>query len=768
MKILQILAACVITNPIAFAKEFHWAFSKSEKPPVPEVADRSWPERPLDHFILTKLESAGLKPASKADRRSLIRRAYFDLIGLPPTPAQVESFVANSDPDAFENVVDELLSSPHYGERWGRHWLDIARYGDSNGGDENHPYPNAFRYRNYVIDAFNRDLPYDIFLREQLAGDLLPEPNFTATGFLAIGTKILAEKDPVKKRADIVDEQIDTFGRAIMAMTLGCARCHDHKFDPIPDEDYYALAGIFHSTAIGDTALLTADLKASNADTDAKVAALDKQIAAAEKELSDEGAIAWQAEEFSEGNVVVVNDGYGAGIGIISDPGSQDNFVEYQFKITRAATYFIRLRYAAANARPGRFLIDGDKHIIEPVLTKVTGGWNPEHQKWSQEGKVELAAGEHTLRIESKPNMSHIDRVQLLPGGAEIESLAKLEAERAKLVAERRKPEMVMAVRDGEIADTKLNIRGNPNDHGDQIPRGFLTKIGTEPGTIRKDRSGRLELANWLTQKDHPLTARVMVNRLWRWHFGRGIVTTMDNFGTKGASPSHPRLLDHLAQTFVENNWSIKAIHREIMRSSPYQMAAGIENQAAEKIDPDNQLYWRRDIRRLEAEEFRDAILAVSGSLDRTPHRSKPPPVKGQDPSPEDLANNAKTYEAFPHRSVYLPVIRSHVYDLFALLDFPDASNPVGDRATTIAPTQALAMLNNPFIIDQAAQLAGSARGKPIDELYLTLFARHASADEVEWAHEFLKKYTVRKDATAAWSALCQTLLISNEFLYLR
>ena len=744
----------------------HWAYASPATPAIPKVANKTWPQVSLDHFVLAKLDAVGLKPAPRAERHQLLRRAYFDLIGLPPTPDQVQDFLADETPDAFAKVIDALLASPHYGERWARHWLDVARYGDSNGGDENHAYPLAYRYRNYVIDAFNRDLPYDQFLREQLAGDLLPEPQLAATGFLAIGTKVLAEKDPVKKRADIVDEQIDTLGRAIMAMTLGCSRCHDHKFDPIPTSDYYALAGIFHSTKIEDRPLETPEIKAANAARDARIAALDKKIAAAQNLLSDEGALEWEAEKFVKGNVGADFEQYGKGIGIISDFGAKDNFAEYTFTITAPGTYFIRLRYAAKNARPGRLIIDG-KHVIDPVLTKVTGGWQPEHQRWSQEGEAGLGAGEHTMRIESKPNMSHIDRVQLLPAGPEIETLAKLETERRELSAQKKIPDKVMAVGEGGIADANLNVRGNPHDLGDPVPRGFLTQIGIRSESVPKGASGRLQLAEWLTQRGHPLTARVMVNRLWRWHFGKGIVASTDNFGKTGDPPTHPQLLDHLALTFIESGWSIKALHRQIMLSSTYQMSADIENPDADQIDPDNTLYWRRDLRRLEAEAFRDAVIAVSGSLDPKPHEGAPPHVKTQDPSPAALANNRDTYESFHHRSIYMPVVRSHLYDLFALLDFPNASTPVGDRSTTTVPTQALAMLNNPFIIGQAEKLAEACRGTTLDQLYLKLFARPARPEETTWAETFLEQYARRKDEKAAWTALCQTLLISNEFIHI-
>ena len=763
----KLIALCCLTSTGLMANDRpktnqHWAFIAPNKPNIPTIENRAWPQRQIDFFILAKLEDAGLKPAKPAGKRALIRRAYFDLIGLPPTGKEVETYVADKSLDAFTKIVDRLLASSHYGERWGRHWLDVARYGDSNGGDENHAYPLAWRYRNYVIGAFNRDLPYDKFLHEQIAGDLMPSAQLPATGFLAIGTKILAEKDPVKKRADIVDEQIDTLGRSIMGLTLGCARCHDHKFDPIPHKDYYALAGIFHSTSIEDRPLMTKETKPSR---DTLIVELDRKIKLAKKNLTTKGALEWEAEKFSRGNVIIDKSSYGKEIGIISDPGNQDNFAEYDLDISREDTFYIRLRYAALRARPGKISVDG-KMIVENAISKTTGGWYPKNQKWFTEGKVTLSSGNHKLRIESKPLMSHIDRIQLLPESSNIQALDKLEMQRTNLVAKTEKAEKVMAVREGKIADSKINLRGNPHDLGERIPRGFLSKISANERKLPDKRSGRLELANWLTDDKHPLTSRVMVNRIWRWHFGKAIVTSTDNFGIRGEYPTHPELLDYLAVTFVEKGWSIKELHREIMLSSTYQMAAGITGDRAESGDPENHLYWKRNIRRLEAEAIRDAILTVSGSLNPMPHLGAPPKVKAQDPSPSDIAINRKVYEQFPHRSVYLPVVRSHVYDFLTLLDFPNASTPVGNRNTTTVPTQALLMLNNPFLIEQAKKLATTAQTGPLNNLYIKLFARPATPKETEWANDFLKRYGKRQGDSAAWTALCQTLLISNEFVH--
>ena len=363
--------------------------------------------------------------------------------------------------------------------------------------------------------------------------------------------------------------------------------------------------------------------------------------------------------------------------------------------------------------------------------------------------------------------MSHIDRVQLVPVTAATEKLATLEKDKLRLIAQAPKPIKVMAVKDGKVTDTRLNKRGNPNDLGEVIPRGFLSSIGPVADKLETENSGRTALVDWLTDKKHPLTSRVMVNRLWRWHFGRGIVTTPDNFGLRGTKPTHPQLLNWLAWKFIHNDWSIKSMHREIMLSATYQMAAGIKNETAKKTDPSNQLYWRREVVRLEAEAVRDSILKVAGSLNPESPLGPPPAVTAQNPSTEAIAKNRKIYESFPHRTVYLPVVRSHVYDFLTLLDFPNAATPVGNRGTTTVPTQALLMLNNPFVLRQAEKLAVATRNQSLDDLYLKLFARSATSNEKEWVAYFLKRVAIDKNEAAAWAALCQTLLISNEFLHI-
>ena len=760
----------------------HWSFVSPKVYSVPAVKTEEWVNNEIDNFILADLEGSDIAPAKKAEPAQLIRRIYYDLIGLPPSPKKVEEFLKDHSPEAFARIVNNLLDSPQYGERWGRHWLDVARYGDSNGGDENHAYPHAWRYRNYVIDAFNRDLPYNEFITEQLAGDLLESNStelsrrVTATGFLAIGTKILAEKDGVKKRADIIDEQIDAVSRSFMGISVSCARCHDHKFDPIPTADYYALAGIFHSTKIEDQSLNKPGDEQKEEKKKARLEAINNQLNDLEGKISEfidaESIVQWEAEKFIRGNVSVIAGNNENEATYISDPGSQENFAEYEVRIPNEGTYSVDFRYAAERSRPGSLIIDGDKDKVIPVLAEVTGGWSSEHQRWNHEAYVHLDSGDHVLRVESKPLMSHLDRIRLTRVRSldQVKSLRlktdNLKKERTGLETDDNNTYKVMAVRDGDVADRNINLRGDPHERGKLVPRGFLSKITPRKVLACADgSSGRLELAKWMTEPDHPLTARVIVNRIWYWHFGKGIVSTVDDFGMTGTEPSHPELLDYLANDFVRNGWSIKMLHRKILLSNTYQMGADGSNALAAKKDPKNLLYWHRDVRRLEAESFRDSILMVSGNLNMAPP-SLLLSVKSQDPSPSDLLKNRQSYENYPYRSVYLPVVRSHLYDLLTLLGFPNATTTVGQRSRTTVPTQALLMMNNPFLIRQAESLALRIGEGKVRELYLTLFSRIPSPEEMQWISHFFDEYTKISGKKKAWESVCHTLLISNEFLH--
>ena len=781
--IFQCIAFLLTIN--AFGEEDrykHWAFVSPKFYSVPKVKTEGWPKNEIDNFILAELEHSNITPAKKAEPAQLIRRVYYDLIGLPPSPERVEEFLKDHSSEAVARIVNDLLDSPQYGERWGRHWLDVARYGDSNGGDENHAYPHAWRYRNYVIDSFNRDLPYDEFINEQLAGDLLESKpdersrRVTATGFLAIGTKILAEKDSVKKRADIIDEQIDTVSRSFMGISVSCARCHDHKFDPIPTADYYALAGIFHSTKIEDQSLSKPEDEQREEKKKARLVVINNQLEDFEGKFSEfvdsESIVQWEAEKFIRGNVSVIQGNNDNEVTYISDPGSQDNFAEYEVKIPTDGTYSIDFRYAAESSRPGSLIIDGDKDNVIPVLAEMTGGWSSEYQQWNHETYFHLDTGAHVFRVESKPLMSHLDQIRLTRVHSLdlVKSLRlkidNLKKERIEIQSDKNNAYKVMAVLDGDVADTNINLRGDPHERGELVSRGFLSKISPRETLSCNDRSsGRFELAKWMTQPDHPLTARVIVNRIWYWHFGKGIVSTIDDFGTTGTKPSHPELLDYLANDFIRNGWSIKTLHRKIMLSNTYQMGTDNSNPLAKKKDPENSLYWHRDVRRLEAESFRDSVLMVSGNLNMDPP-SAPLVVKSQDPSPADLLKNRQSYENYQYRSVYLPVVRSHLYDLLTLLGFPNATTTVGQRSQTTVPTQALLMMNNPFLISQAQSLALRIGEGKVRELYLTLFARIPSPEEMQSINHFFEKHAKISGNKKAWESLCHTLLISNEFLH--
>jgi hypothetical protein len=840
--------------------------------------------------------------------------------------------------------------------------------------DENLAYGSAFRYRDFVIAAFNADKPYDQFVREQLAGDLLSpthhSPRATdpiiATGFLALGPKMLAEDDPVKMEMDIIDEQLDTIGRTFMGLTLGCARCHDHKYDPLTMADYYALAGIFKSTKtmdnfkvvarwherpIGSTEAIAeqerrqteiADKKSeiNRVTSDANDSLLreargrvgkylraatalrrehallkDLKSILADAATSDTpGVIVVEAENYARGNVKREFTGYGEAIGVIYNQGELPNVAEFDIETSAPGTFQIELRYAAAESRPVRLVVNG-KLAKSDAAAKSTGSWFPDTQAWSAEAIVSLAPGRNVIRIECDQPFPHFDKLALVPrksagvtnavprtaeqiasdaglnvaileqwakylertkndpasplrawheatslaappdanplfadlvGSVEASLAARYQqlcddADRAwqalrateagkdaKQLADASqeslrqilydpkgpfaipdKPERfyaanaaakvailrdelagleksftplpeAMAVRDGAAQDLRVHLRGNYLTLGDKVPRRFPRALADHRATpIAGTGSGRLELADWLARPDHPLTSRVMVNRVWHWHFGAGLVRTTDNFGRLGERPTHPGLLDWLARRFVEGGWSIKTLHRTIMLSATYQMSTQYNERAA-AIDPENRLLWRMNRRRLEAESIRDALLAVSGQLDTTMggtllDTANRAYVKGYPNSVYDKYD-------FNRRSVYLPVLRSMLYDVFQAFDFADPSTPNGERAATTVAPQALFMLNSKLMAEQSRHLAGSlladssvADPARIALLYERTLGRPPSDTETARALAFIERYASALDAEStsaadrrarAWRALCRSMLASSEFIY--
>ncbi len=671
-----------------------WAFQKPVREDVP-TGKTDWARRPLDHYIQASLEANGLAPRPDAEPNILLRRVHFDLVGLPPSPGALQNFLGKVEElgvdRALEQEVDRLLESPFFGERWGRHWLDVARYAESSGKETNVSFPHAWRYRDYVIDAFNADKPFDRFLTEQIAGDLLPADSpehraelMIATGFLAMGPKGLNEMNPEQFLADVIDEQIDTVSKAFMGMTVACARCHDHKFDPFLMEDYYALAGIFLSSKT------------------------------------------YFGTFVAPGNQV--------GGDLLHLPELEDQLIP-------------------------------NKPIPKAKLAKLTAELAALQQQ-SEAGMAMMekakADGEDLRKMMAKVNLADVLRSLWRKGAIEGQLKTVDEAGRALPLA--------MGVADEvEKRDAPLLERGDVNRPGRAIARGFpaVVELPDLP-EIGNAQSGRLELAAWLTHPDHPLTARVMANRVWRQLFGAGLVTTMENFGFNGERPSHPALLDHLALQFRENGWSVKSLIRELVLSRGYRQASTYDEAAFHK-DPDNRLLWRANPRRLEAEAIRDAMLVVSGNLD--PQRRKASLVAELGDRPISILGFNKQapsdLDGSHHRSVYLPVLRDRLPDVLDLFDFAEPSLVTGNRETTNVPLQALYLLNSPFVLEQAEGLArriadlepddGDARER-IRLAYRICFSRDPQAEEMQIASDFLASGDSR------WNRFCQSLISTAEF----
>jgi Protein of unknown function (DUF1553)/Protein of unknown function (DUF1549)/Planctomycete cytochrome C len=965
-----------------------WAYQPLRRPALPQMANSTETDKPLspiDGFINEKLLSKGLHQSPPASRRDLIRRATYDLTGLPPAEDEVEQFLADTSADAYASLIDRLLASPRYGEKWGRNWLDVARFADSNGLDENIAYANAYRYRDYVVDSFNCDKPYDRFVQEQIAGDLLPplaEKNaaradpldrFIATGFLAIGAKMLAEDDPMKMQMDIIDEQLSTLCQAFMGMTIGCARCHDHKFDPLPTADYYSLAGIFKSSKTMENHNVVARWYerplADESELD-RVKAIDEEIKAIKasvEELNDatkkrarediqksagrallatvqanefarrssqrltaglnqatepysvkNGYALIEAEGFHRGDMIRDTENYGKDIGVVISSGAAH--AEYDLDVEHAGRYTIEIRYAAAERRPIRIQLDG-KEIQRSAANEVTGSWQPESQVWFISGTAQLGSGRHTLRFESKRVIPHIDKVALVyqtneawPFGEEPLALSRSgldlgisypvlslwrdyiskgaddsttspffslwtrlssieandESQLAKLLAEletestlrtetpavlrdvllaqkpstrehvaaayqtaidtivstedrnpeieslreellkknsplsgpkkeierfyvageqsradelasqlteseKKRPQlpMAMGVTESKPEDLRIHLRGSHVVLGKLVSRRFPQVITREEQpTIPSSNSGRLELAQWMTRPDHPLTSRVIANRLWHWHFGRGIVPSVDNFGMLGQKPTHPELLDWLACELVDNGWSLKHLHRTIMLSDTYQASSQFQEVGYE-ADPENELLWRFRRRRLTGEEIRDSIIAVGIGVDHSMYGSL-----------MNVANHAYVnstggagvlnYDT-ARRSVYLPVIRSGVFDVLQTLDFPDPSMSSGERQTSTVAPQALLMMNSDLVHEQSLTIAEQLLKMPLEDVqrivaaFNRILKRHPSVEEITTASKFIHEagLSAQSTSTTVWQSLCRVLISSNEFSYI-
>ncbi len=844
-----------------------WSLQPVRRPVLP--ANRGG--TPIDGFLEARLAAKGIRPNPAADRRTLLRRVTYDLSGLPPTPEETDAFLADGAPGAYERVVDRLLASPRYGERWGRHWLDLVRYADTAGENSDHPLPHAWRYRNWVIDAFNANKPYNEFLREQIAGDLIAPkgpmdqygPRIVATGFLALARRFGHEID---KDLHLTHEDgIDTLGKAFLGLTVGCARCHDHKYDPITAKDYYGLYGIFASTKLSfpgcepeqqprdlvplipdaewdrrtqpqrqALALLDARLAQQAGTTDKARQTFGSPLTRsplATEVVPDAGErpIALSEVEVRAGELLLLSilpqANHGADTTQLELEIDEIGGVGRRWNLTADAL----LNLTASNPLPdgGKrerawWFFDGRQGLSllpEPVRdqngTAGLHSWrngetpmvfvNSNAQPvtvWTTlpprsffvhpgpEGPVAVGwASPLTgrVRVRGRVRDAHpggdgvawrLDRLDaaLQPAlGVLADAQAartSLTQERSKLLAVMPQREVAFAVSERPAADARVHERGDPQQLGETVPRRWLTILGGTPVRVRTS-SGRLELADWVASPKNPLTARVMVNRLWLHHFGRGLVRTPNDFGTRGDRPTHPELLDWLASEFMESGWDVKRMHRLIVLSRAYRQSSAATG-ASVMRDPTNALYWRFDRRRLTAEELRDSLIFTSGELDPTPG--------GPHPFPPEATWRFSQHEPFSavyetnRRSVYLVQLRNRRHPFLGLFDGADPNASTPQRQTTTVPTQALYFMNDPFFHAQSAALARRAKGEPdgIDRLYRSAFQRTPSAEERAFATQFVARYerdsqevTVAERPEQAWAALARILLATNELLYL-
>lgn len=689
-----------------------WSFVKPVRPATPAVKNRAWVRNDIDAFVLAKLEANGMRPAGQAGPRELLRRVYFDLTGLPPSPEEVDAFLRDPSDKAYQQVVEKLLASPHYGERWGRHWLDLARYADSGGYEFDYDRPHAWRYRDYVIRAFNDDKPYDQFIREQLANDQLqPEQTeaLIATGFCRAGPTVDNAVNE-ETRSDELDDMVATTSSVFLGLTVGCARCHDHKYDPIPQRDYYRMQAVFFPFEKTERPLVAAaeveTYKARNKEIDKLVKPYRDKIAQIEKRVRDH-----LMNEKIEFHVRLAENSSGFG-----------DKTREQFREETAKRFAKEVNLQAED--------------IDPLLT-------PE----------EIAARKEVQR--------------------EIDALNKT---RPKLLPS------VMGVTDkAEPGQAHIYKRGDHRNKGEAVGPGYPVLFSNGADLSLTNR--RKQLADWIASPDNPLTARVVVNRIWQYHFGKGLVRTPSDFGATGDRPTHPELLDFLATEFVKQGWSWKAMHRLILLSNTYRQSSALNEQFAAK-DAENKLLWRMNPQRLTAESIRDSILLVSGKLNREMYG--PGIYPRIDP---DIINtgsrprwplDAKDDQATNRRSIYIFIKRSVLLPMIEVFDCPatTVSGPV--RAVSTVSPQALALMNNQFVLEQAGFFAerisaeaGSNQQARITRAFQIALGRNPSNKELVWSQDFLKAqadgYAARKHEQPEAAALrdfCHAIINLNEFLY--
>ena len=706
------------------AKE-HWAWKRPRRTPPPKVENEHWARDAIDVYILARLEANRMAPNPDADRRTLLRRATLELTGLPPTVSEIEAFLADTDdtPAALANVVDRLLTSPGFGVRWGRHWLDVARFGESSGYSRNMLYPYAWRFRNYVIDSFNADKPFNRFIREQIAGDLLPSDNdaqaqdqILGTGFLTIGAKTFNEGNPLLFALNCADDQIDATCRSFLALTVNCARCHDHKYDPISATDYYAMVGVFLSS---------------------------RHLAGAETNVRNEHS---QAFPLGPNGFQRLRDVEAA-----------------QAKATTAQSLYLDL----VKTRNG----------LRDSLVKRGIDWKENPTPELQEAEARVQAQQSVVKqteaaIPDPPEygMAVVEGMTAKESEAFSEFLEKEKAEIAAMKKAGMRPKLPTPARP-KIQDSRLYEQGLHDSPGHIVPRGVLTLFDYPAAPIGKDESGRRQLADWIADSRNPLTARVFVNRAWHHLFGRGLVETVDNFGVLGVQPTHAELLDMLALDFISSGWSTKELIRRIVLSRTWCQSSAYHPAHAAQ-DPDNTLLWRFQPHLLEGEAIRDSILQVSGSLD---------PVHLQGSQVADISKQKAdgrqreigrrsfyeqdvTWEV-KHRSAYLPMARGKLPDVLATFDAADPNLVVGARKLTIVPMQALFLSNSRMVVNESAMTAKRITAhSTVDRLgdaYQLILGRLPTADERASVQTFLN---ASGESEKTWARICQTIICSGEF----
>ena len=734
--------------PIPPEARKYWAFQKPIRAPLPGLAAGVNLINPIDRFLQKTRAEKGLKAAPRADRSTLVRRAYMDLIGLPPSPAELAAFLADESPGAWETLIDRLLADPHYGERWGRHWLDVARYADSNGFEHDFDRPNAWRYRDYVIRAFNQDKPYNTFLAEQIAGDELDrvtDDSMIATGFLRSYAKVgYREKDNPNNRYDYLDDMIGTIGRGVLWLTVNCARCHDHKFDPISQKDYYRMEASLNGYVETDYPLAPKDkveaYEKKTAEIDAGVALLRRAIREIEEPYRERLA--------------------------------QEKYKKYPLNVQRA------IAVPEAQRTPGEALL-----ASQVIRSTSVSGAEVELVMTPGERDRKIALNARIRAFESqRPKPLQLAAIvtdgdyRFVPDGPGDEPAPGKGVKREAIEGSF----LFKGPGRYQAPPSYFLIRGDPESRGPLMQPGFIGVITSgnprteDPPPDGRTSGRRRALAAWLGSSENPLSARVMVNRIWSHHFGSGIVATLDNFGKMGEPPTNPQLLDWLALEFMERGWSVKQLHRLIMTSEAYRMSSQYQDAAAVATDvahdPENHYLWRFPIQRLDAEIVRDAIMATSGALDLT---MGGPPVFPHIPA-EILASMSegiwKREEDGPQswrRSVYVYRKRGLVFPMFEVFDLPDQNTTCGRRNVSTVPTQALTLLNDAFVLRQAKLFADRVKeaepddpARQIDLAYRIALSRSPRAEEASLAADFLRKRSL--------ADFTHVLLNLNEFLYVR